>query len=80
MAADFRQQFATLKSLPCDLFLGAHGGYFNMLDKYTRLKSGSSSNPFLDLEGYQAYIAERQQAFETELARQQKAKSNGRPS
>ena len=80
MAADFRQQFATLRSLPCDLFLGAHGGYFDLLEKYTRLKAGSASNPFLDPQGYQDFIAERQQAFETELSRQQKALSAKRPS
>ena len=80
MAADFRQQFVTLKSLPCDLFLGAHGGYFNLSEKYTRLKAGPTANPFLDPQGYQAFIAERQQAFETELARQQKAKPDKRPS
>jgi metallo-beta-lactamase class B len=77
MAADFRQQFATLKSLPCDLFLGAHGGYFNLLEKYTRMKSDSATNPFLDPKGYQDFINERQQAFETELARQKKAHLKG---
>jgi metallo-beta-lactamase class B len=69
MAADYAQGFRTLKSLPCDLFLGAHGSYFDMLLKYAQLKAGAT-NPFLDPSGYQAYITERQQAFETELTRQ----------
>ena len=72
MAADFTRQFKTLKSLPCDIFLGAHGGYYEMLEKSAKLSS-SAANPFIDPEGYKAYIAERQQAFETELARQKKA-------
>jgi len=80
MAADFRQQFATLKSFPCDLFLGAHGGYFNLLEKYARLKADPATNPFLDPQGYQTFIAEGQQAFETELAHQQKARAAKRPS
>ena len=75
IAADFRRQFATLKSLPCDLFLGAHGGYYNMLEKYAQLKASSPTNPFLDPKGYQDYIADRQQAFEAELSRQEKAHS-----
>jgi len=75
MAADLRRQFQTLKSLPCDLFLGAHGGYFDLLEKYPHLKAGSPTNPFVDPKGYQDFIADCQQAFETELARQQKAHS-----
>jgi metallo-beta-lactamase class B len=72
MAADFTRQFQTLKSLPCDIFLGAHGGYYDMLEKSAKLSS-STTNSFIDPAGYKAYIAERQQAFETELARQKKA-------
>jgi metallo-beta-lactamase class B len=80
MAADFRQEFVTLKSLPCDLFLGAHGGYFDLLEKYAKLKSAPTTNPFLDPRGYQDFIADGQQAFEKELARQQKARADKHPS
>ena len=80
MAADFRQQFATLKSLPCDLFLGAHGGYFNLLEKYARLKAAPATNPFVDPKGYQDFVADSEKAFETELAKQQNARANKRPS
>jgi metallo-beta-lactamase class B len=73
MAADFTRQFQTLKSLPCEIFLGAHGGYYDMLEKSAKLTSSTTNpfpNPFLDPEGYKAYIADRQQAFEIEFARQ----------
>jgi metallo-beta-lactamase class B len=73
IADDFTQSFRTLKSLPCDLFLGAHGGYFDLIPKYARLQSGDKE-AFLDPKGYKAYIAERQRAFEQELARQQAAR------
>lgn len=69
IAADFRRQFQTLKSLPCDIFLGAHGGYFGLKQKYQRWKSGDR-RAFIDPEGYKRYIADREQAFETELERQ----------
>jgi metallo-beta-lactamase class B len=69
MAADFAQQFRTLKALPCDIFLGAHGLYYDMLAKHARLKSGDA-NAFLDATGYQEFVAERQQTIESELARQ----------
>ena len=70
MAADFAQQFRTLKSLPCDIFLGAHGGYFDLLGKFARKQAGDPI-AFVDPAGYQSYIAERQQAFERELLRQE---------
>jgi metallo-beta-lactamase class B len=71
IASDYAQCFHVLRSLPCDIFLGAHGSYFNMLPKYARLKAGDAAAWF-DPSGYQSYIAERQQAFEAELARQKK--------
>jgi hypothetical protein len=51
--------------------LGAHGAYFHMLEKLERLRAGSSQNVWIDPIGYQAAVAERRQAFETELLRQQ---------
>ncbi len=69
MAADYAEGFLTLKALPCDIFLGAHGGYFDMLAKYSKLKT-ATTNPFLDPIGYRDYITEREQAFEKELAKQ----------
>ena len=76
LSADRRRlspQFEVLKRLPCDIFLGAHGGYFGLAEKYPRLKAGDK-NAFIDPAGYKAYIADRQQAFETELRKQSTAK------
>jgi metallo-beta-lactamase class B len=70
IAQDYEQTFRVLKALPCDVFLGAHGGYYDMLAKYARIKDGAE-NPFVDPAGYKAYVADREQAFETELKRQQ---------
>ena len=33
IADDYVKTFAVLKSLPCDLFLGAHGAYFGLTAK-----------------------------------------------
>ena len=74
MADDYRKTFAVLKKLPCDIFLGAHGAYFNMLDKLTRVaKDGDAV--WVDAAGYKAAVAERETAFEAELQKQQKAAS-----
>jgi len=69
IAQDYELTFRTLKSLPCDVFLGAHGSYFGMDAKYARMKAGGV-NPFVDPEGYRSYVTEREQAFRTELAKQ----------
>jgi metallo-beta-lactamase class B len=70
IAADYRRTFATLKALQCDVFLGAHGAYFGMLEKLDRIKAGAKENVWVDPQGYQAAVAEREQAFEKELERQ----------
>jgi metallo-beta-lactamase class B len=73
IAADFAHGFKILKSLPCDIFLGAHGAYFALTDKYARWKAGDH-DAFIDRAGYKAYIVDREQAFEAELQRQSAAK------
>ena len=70
IAADYGHTFAVLKSLPCDIFLGAHGVYFNMLAKLERQKAGQQ-DVWLDPTGYRDAVSERLQAFETELHRQE---------
>ena len=69
IAYDYQRMFQVLKALPCDVFLGAHGSYYGMEAKYARMKEGGP-NPFIDPEGYKSYVAEREQAFRTELAKQ----------
>ena len=70
IAADYERTFRVLASLSCDIFLGAHGVYYGMDDKLKRLRDGGR-NPFIDPEGYRSFVKEREQAFRTELSRQQ---------
>jgi metallo-beta-lactamase class B len=69
IAGDYKHGFEVLKSLPCDIFLGAHGGYYGLEEKYARRKKGER-DVFIDPDSYKSYIADREQAFEAELARQ----------
>ena len=69
IAADYENTFKVLKSLPCDIFLGAHGDYYGMEAKFARMKPGGE-NPFIDPTGYQSYVAERDRAFRAELEKQ----------
>jgi metallo-beta-lactamase class B len=69
IADDFENTFRVLKSLRGDIFLGAHGSYFDMERKYARLKEGAVL-PWLDPDGYKGYVNQRERAFRAELAKQ----------
>ena len=69
IADDYYHGFQVLKSLPCDLFLGAHGSYYGLNEKYERWLHGDG-DAFIDPEGYKNYVADREQTFEAELNRQ----------
>lgn len=72
IAKDFERTFRTLRSLPCDLFLGAHGSYFGLKSKLPRLAE-EGSKVFLDPEGYREFVAKYQAEFETALEKEQTA-------
>ena len=75
IAEDFEHTFAVLHALPCDIFLGAHGSYFNLLHKVSLVPSGDrGGNPiWIDPAGYQAALAIREAAFRADLRREQVA-------
>src|SRR5258708_29445786 len=56
IADDYAHEFRVLKSLPCDVFLGAHGSYFGMEAKYAKFKT-ARTNPYIDSARYSNYIA-----------------------
>ena len=70
IASDYEHGFQVLRGLPCDIFLGAHGEYFGLVEKYGRWKAGDK-NAFVDPAGYKAYVGDREQAFEAELHKQE---------
>lgn len=72
IAEDYERMWGVLKSLPCDIFLGAHGGYFRLEQKYPLMKAGGA-NPFIDPNGYKEFVAQKELDFRTELAKQKLA-------
>src|SRR5262249_52820684 len=72
IAQDYEHMFAVLKSVSCDVFLGAHGDYYELQAKYPKL--GHGANPFIDPEGYKSYISEREHAFREEFKKQSQPK------
>lgn len=69
IAQDYELAFKTSKSLPCDIFLGAHGVYFDLEKKYA-LIGKDNKNPFIDPQGYQKYIATKELDFYKEFLKQ----------
>jgi metallo-beta-lactamase class B len=72
IVADFERAFATLRGLPCDIFLGAHGVYFDLLAKHDRLATQGPS-VWVDPAGYSKAVAEHEADYREELARQRAA-------
>jgi metallo-beta-lactamase class B len=76
IADDFARTFQILKALPCDVFLGAHGGYYGMIEKFGRARQASEKNPFVDPEGYRAYVDLKEKAFRATLEAQRGLKTS----
>jgi metallo-beta-lactamase class B len=72
IADDYVKGFKVLRSLPCDVFLGSHGRFYDMHEKYAKLEKGGP-NPFIDPAGYKAHLDLQEKNFRAKLAEQQKA-------
>jgi metallo-beta-lactamase class B len=71
IAADYEKSYAFWKSAPCEIFLGSHGGFFNLEAK--RHKLSLDVNPFVDPDGCKAYFDKGYAAFHAELDKQKAA-------
>ncbi len=70
ITADLDRTFKTLAALPCDVFLGAHGVYFDMLGKLDRV-ARDGSGVWIDPSGYRRAVAEMEATFRKRLAAQE---------
>jgi metallo-beta-lactamase class B len=66
---DFQHTFVELRRLPCDVFLGAHGGYFDLLEKLQRYPK-DGPRVFIDPNGYKQFISKSQGNFKKEVSKQ----------
>ncbi|MGD0199977.1 MAG: subclass B3 metallo-beta-lactamase [Bryobacteraceae bacterium] len=67
---DFEATFRKLRALDCDVFLGAHGGYYGLAAKSEARRRGARPNPFIDPAGYRRFLDASEAAFKKELERQ----------
>jgi metallo-beta-lactamase class B len=71
IAADYARTFEVLKKLPCDIFLAAHGSFFDLQGKAERLRTRrtpESPNPFIDPQGYREHVQAKEAAYRAQLA------------
>jgi metallo-beta-lactamase class B len=68
---DYRHSFAVLKQLPCELFLGAHAQFYDMLKKRAEMEKTGSPLVFVDPAGCRRYLDQAEAAFDKALAAQQ---------
>ena len=71
IADDFARSIKTYKSLPADVFLGAHSWFFDLAGKYKRL--GSAANPYVDPAGYKMWVDNMERNYNATLAEQKKS-------
>jgi len=66
---DNRRTFAMARDLSVDYFLGAHPSIYGMWGKYEKLltQDKNAPSPFIDPDGYLAYIDVQEQIFEKML-------------
>ncbi|MEM8601278.1 MAG: subclass B3 metallo-beta-lactamase [Bacteroidota bacterium] len=70
--ADYERSFATLRSLPADLFLASHPIWFDMHRKRrAQADAEHPASPFIDREGYLRFIDRSEARFFEILASQQ---------
>src|SRR5688572_13434403 len=74
IAEDFARSINTFKSLPADVFLGAHSWFFDLAGKHRRL--GSATNPYIDPGGYKVWVGNMEKNYDTTLAEQKKTLPN----
>jgi metallo-beta-lactamase class B len=69
IADDYRRTFKILRALQCDVFLAPHGSQYGLAEKYAKIEKGGP-NPFIDPDGYRAYVDNGERIFLSKLAEQ----------
>ena len=70
IADDFGRSIKKFKTLPAEVFLGAHSWFFDLAGKYKRL--GGATNPYIDPAGYKAWVDNMEKNYNTSLAEQKR--------
>lgn len=72
IAEDYLQTYEKLKTLPCDVFLAPHAGFFELAEKAERLERGEKANPFVDPSEFRKFIGHAEIDFREKFQRERK--------
>jgi metallo-beta-lactamase class B len=67
---DYESTFARLRTMPCDVLLGAHGNFFHLTEKREALKQRGDHNPFIDPAGCRSDIESSERSFRRTVEQQ----------
>ena len=70
IAEDYQRTFEMLAGLECDVFLAQHPFMHQLDEKRAAQLAGAERNPFIDPEGYKAFVRSEREKFEARLARE----------
>jgi metallo-beta-lactamase class B len=73
IADDYRRAFEVMRALPCDIYLAPHGAQYGLIEKYAKLEKGGP-NPFIDPDGYRAYVDTSEKLFLGKLEEQKRGR------
>ena len=69
IVTDYERSFASLRSLPCDVFLAPHGDFFQLAPKRAKQITGGP-NPFIDPAELRRFVDRSEQSFREALAKE----------
>ena len=74
IAEAYAASFVKLRSLKCDVFLGPHAPFFKMEEKVKLMTPVSTTNPFIDPEGYRDFLDGLEKQYQQQLAQERNAR------
>jgi metallo-beta-lactamase class B len=74
IVADYDRTFKVLKEIQADIFLAQHPNMFEMEKKVARMNAGGG-NPFVDPQGYKAFVAASEQSYQAQLRRERASRT-----
>jgi metallo-beta-lactamase class B len=76
---DFRQSFATIAALPCDVLITPHPDASGFMDKVAARDHGTRPDPLINTHACAAYVADARGRFEARLAKEQQDAHGSHP-
>jgi metallo-beta-lactamase class B len=74
---NYQHSFGVVKKMRADVFLTAHGEFFDLKGRYEHLKAGDRK-AFVDPTALRRYVAEAEESFNKELDKQRASAKSGK--